>query len=57
MQTQIQYLLLVSSTAPGHGVLHDAVPPHPQNGEEVRCLAFGEGTQWRGAPLPGGIRL
>lgn len=57
MQTQIHYLLLVSSTALGHGVLHDAVPPHPQNGEEIWCLALERGTQWRGAPLPDGIRL
>lgn len=28
-------LLLLFPTAPGHGVLHDALPPHPQNGEEV----------------------
>ena len=27
------------SAAPGHGLLHDAVPPHPQNGEEVRRLS------------------
>lgn len=57
MQIQIHHLLLVSSTALGHGVLHDAIPPHPQNGEEIRCLALERGTQWRGAPLPDGIRL
>lgn len=56
MQTQIHHFL-VSSTAPGHGVLHDTVPPHPQNREEVWCLALRESTQWRGAPLPDGIKL
>lgn len=57
MQTQIHYFFLVCSAAPGHGVLHDAVPPHPQNGEEVWCLALQGGTQWRGAPLPDGMKL
>lgn len=35
------------SAAPGHGLLHDAVPPHPQNREEVRRLSQASG---RGPP-------
>lgn len=58
-QTQIYYLLLVASTAPGHGVLHDALPPHPQNGEEVRRLASRGESHPDGEepPLPDGMRL
>lgn len=57
MQTQFHFFLLVFPAAPGHGVFHDAVPPHPQNGEEVWCLALQGGTQWKRAPLPDGIKL
>lgn len=42
-----------SSAAPGHGLLHDALPPHPQDGQEVRRLAgpIG-GERRREAALP-----
>lgn len=33
------------SAAPGHGLLHDALPPHSQNREEVRRLSRAPGRE------------
>lgn len=45
------------SAAPGHGLLHDTVSPHPQNGEEVRRLTRQPGVRLRGDPPPNGTKL
>lgn len=48
------FFLLFFFAAPGHGLLHDALPADTQIGEEVRCLAGAGAEPRRRGAEPGG---